>query len=164
MIEWTKSPVWLVQAFDAALPRGAGIERKTMFGYPAAFVRGNMATGLFREQLIVRLPEKRRGALLAEPGSAPFEPMPGRQMREYVVVSPTLVSDPHTLKHWIGEAAAYAASLPTRAKQTAKSPKKKTSANKTPKKKMATKKANKTSGKTKSGRKTKQPARARRRP
>jgi TfoX/Sxy family transcriptional regulator of competence genes len=126
MIEWTRSPVWLVQAFDAALPGDDSIERRQMFGYPAAFVRGNMATGLFREQLIVRLPEGRRAALLAEPGSAPFEPMPGRPMKEYVVVSPALVSDQRELKRWIGEAASYAASLPARARRAAKKTTKKT--------------------------------------
>jgi TfoX/Sxy family transcriptional regulator of competence genes len=120
MIEWTRSPVWLVQAFDAALPSDASIERRQMFGYPAAFVRGNMAAGLFREQLIVRLPERRRAELLAEPGSTPFEPMPGRPMKEYVVVSPALVSDSRELKRWIGEAATYAASLPARASRAAK--------------------------------------------
>ncbi|HET6145953.1 MAG TPA: TfoX/Sxy family protein [Polyangia bacterium] len=109
-----------MEAFDAALPREASIERRKMFGYPAAFVRGNMATGLFREQLIVRLPEERRMELLAEPGSTPFEPMPGRPMKEYVVVSPALVSDARTLRRWIREAAAYAASLPARAKKTAR--------------------------------------------
>ena len=119
MIEWTKSPVWLVEAFDAALPSDPDIERRQMFGYPAAFVGGNMATGLFKEQLIVRLPEERRATLLAEPGSAPFEPMPGRPMKEYVVVSPALVLDARELKRWIAEAAAYAASLPARARQTA---------------------------------------------
>ena len=92
MIEWTKSPVWLVEAFDAALPADASLERRQMFGYPAAFMGGNMATGLFKEQLIVRLPEDRRAELLAEPGSLPFEPMPGRQMKEYIVVSPALAT------------------------------------------------------------------------
>jgi TfoX/Sxy family transcriptional regulator of competence genes len=120
MIEWTKSPVWLVEAFDAALPDDVDVERRQMFGYPAAFVGGNMATGLFQEQLIVRLPEERRATLLAEPGSLPFEPMPGRAMKEYVVVSPALVSDARELKRWIAEAAAYAASLPARAARTAR--------------------------------------------
>jgi TfoX/Sxy family transcriptional regulator of competence genes len=120
MMEWTKSPVSLLQAFDEALPGGGKVERRKMFGYPAAFVGGNMATGLFQEHLIVRLPEKRRAALLAEPGSAPFEPMPGRPMKEYVVVSPAIVSDRRELQRWIGEALAYAASLPSRSKKTAK--------------------------------------------
>ena len=31
--------------------------RKKMFGYPAAFVGGNMATGLFADRWVVRLPD-----------------------------------------------------------------------------------------------------------
>lgn len=154
MIEWTKSPVWLVEAFDAALPDDVDVERRQMFGYPAAFVGGNMATGLFKEQLIVRLPEERRATLLAEPGSLTFEPMPGRAMKEYVVVSPALVSDARELKRWIAEAAAYAASLPARAARTAsksaKRAEKRTAKKQTPKSatKKGTKKATKSATKS----------------
>jgi len=159
MIEWTKSPVWLEQAFDAALPEDDSIERRQMFGYPAAFVGGNMATGLFGEQLIVRLSEERRAALLAEPGSAPFEPMPGRQMKEYVVVSPALVSDPDALKRWIGEAATYAASLPSRAKRAAEKAGKRTAKKKVAKKaaKKVAKQAAKKPVKAAAKRSTKKP-------
>jgi len=159
MIEWTKSPVWLEQAFDAALPEDDSIERRQMFGYPAAFVGGNMATGLFGEQLIVRLSEERRAALLAEPGSAPFEPMPGRQMKEYVVVSPALVSDPDALKRWIGEAATYAASLPSRAKRAAEKAGKRTARKKVAKQaaKKVAKQASKKPAKAAAKRPTKRP-------
>jgi TfoX/Sxy family transcriptional regulator of competence genes len=119
MMEWTKSPVALIQAFDAALPNKAAVERRKMFGYPAAFVGGNMATGLFQEHLIVRLPETRRAVLLGEPGSTRFEPMPGRPMKEYVVVSPAIVSDRRALQSWIGEALTYAGSLPPKSKKSA---------------------------------------------
>ena len=41
----------------SVLDRYPDAQRKQMFGYPAAFVGGNMATGLFAEQWVVRLPD-----------------------------------------------------------------------------------------------------------
>jgi TfoX/Sxy family transcriptional regulator of competence genes len=58
-----------------------------MFGGPAYFVNGNMFAGVLGEQLMVRLDADDRAELLdADPGAVPFEPMPGRPMREYVTL------------------------------------------------------------------------------
>ncbi len=38
--KWKKSSEELVERFKGALPKDAAIEPKSMFGYPAAFVRG----------------------------------------------------------------------------------------------------------------------------
>ena len=45
----------LVERFSAVLERHPEAVRKQMFGYPAAFMGGNMATGLFADRWIVRL-------------------------------------------------------------------------------------------------------------
>ena len=105
------SPPWLIQTFEEVFPGPPAVARK-MFGYPAAFVNGNMFSGLFQDQLILRLPEESRKELLAVPGAKPFEPMPGRAMREYVVAPPALFEDRKRLSSWVGKALAYGASLP----------------------------------------------------
>jgi hypothetical protein len=114
---WRKSPEDLAAIFRAALPAGPGVERRQMFGYPAAFVNGNMATGLHQEQVIVRLPAAERKVLLAKPGARTFEPMPGRPMVEYIVVPPNLVVKAAALRGWIVKAVAYARSLPPKIKK-----------------------------------------------
>jgi TfoX/Sxy family transcriptional regulator of competence genes len=114
---WRKSPEELAAIFRAALPAGPGVERRQMFGYPAAFVNGNMATGLHQEQVIVRLPAAERKVLLAKPGARTFEPMPGRPMVEYIVVPPNLVVKAAALRGWIVKAVAYARSLPPKIKK-----------------------------------------------
>jgi hypothetical protein len=43
--------------------------------------------------------------------------MPGRSMREYVVVVPALLKNRAELSRWVGRALAYAASLPVKAKK-----------------------------------------------
>jgi hypothetical protein len=88
------------------------LEQRTMFGYPAAFLAGNMTTCLHEERWIVRLPEEERAELLALPGAAPFEPMPGRPMREYVVLPHGVVADLGATAGWVERAIAYARTLP----------------------------------------------------
>lgn len=40
-----------------------------MFGYPAAFVNGNMAAGLHRDDLVLKLANKDRDALMTAGGA-----------------------------------------------------------------------------------------------
>ena len=63
-----------------------------MFGYPALFVGGNLATGLFAESWMVRLAPDDLATLLALPGAGPFTPMPGRTMKGYGTLPPDVVS------------------------------------------------------------------------
>jgi TfoX/Sxy family transcriptional regulator of competence genes len=113
---WTKSPPELVARFDAAIARRPGAERRLMFGFPAAFFGGNLATCLYQDTWAVRLPATDRAELVAMPEARPFEPARGRAMKEYVVLPPEVVADDATLDAWLGRAAAYAASLPAREK------------------------------------------------
>jgi hypothetical protein len=87
-----------------------------MFGYPAAFTNTQMFASLFQEHLIVRLSETDREVLIRT-GGQPFEPMPGRPMREYVVVPDGVRTSPSALQGWMAKAHAYAASLPPKKKR-----------------------------------------------
>ena len=122
-MEWRKSPPALIEAFDAALPQDPRAERRQMFGYPCAFVNGQMFAGLHQEHLIVRLDERSRAELLAMPGAEPFTPLPGRTMREYVVVPPRLVANGADLREWLDRAFAFALTLPIKtSRRAAKKP------------------------------------------
>ena len=108
---WRKPDPDLVDRFHAAAARVEGVELRKMFGFPAAFVGGNMAAGLHQDTMIVRLPETERAARLAA-GWSLFEPMPGRPMREYVALPADVTADADAARGWIERAAAYAATLP----------------------------------------------------
>ena len=43
-----------------------------------------------------------------------FEPMPGRPMKEYVVVPDAVVTNPAKLRAWVDQAYAYAKKLPAK--------------------------------------------------
>jgi len=77
------------------------IRIRPMFGNIAAFVNGNMFSGLFGSQVFVRLPEQERAELLAVEGAGPFEPMEGRRMKEYVSLPEAWRSEPDSARHWV---------------------------------------------------------------
>src|SRR5216110_404226 len=54
---WKKSPPELIAAFARVVPSGGGAERRPMFGYPAAFVNGNMFAGLHDDRVVLRRDE-----------------------------------------------------------------------------------------------------------
>jgi hypothetical protein len=101
--------VWL------ALLAGDG-DHKQMFGYPACVLRGNVFMSLHEDSLILRLADADRADFLSRYGSILFEPMPGRPMKEYVVVPPALVYD-DAVTEWVRKSRACAEQLPaTKAK------------------------------------------------
>jgi len=109
---WKKSPPELVAAFEALAARRPELIVRKMFGYPAGFVGGHMTTALHEDRWIVRLPPIERAELLATPGATPFEPMPGRPMKEYVVLPADLAADPAELDAWVDRAIAHVGTLP----------------------------------------------------
>ena len=111
-MNWRKSPEALVRTFDTLVPDDPDVERRKMFGYPAAFVGGNLFMSLFQDSFVLRLSDDDRRALLAYDGAAPFEPMPGRPMREYVTAPPAMVARPRTLAPWIRKALEQGRSVP----------------------------------------------------
>ncbi len=130
MPTWKKSSPALIAFFDKALPADPRVERRQMFGYPCAFVNGQLFTGLHQESMIVRLGEGERAELLKEKGATIFRPMPGRTMREYVALPPAMTAG--EAKAWVARGFAYAAALPAK-----KKPAKKAAAKKSPAKKTA---------------------------
>ncbi len=111
---WRKAPPELIETFNAVAP-GPPAEARKMFGYPACFVNGNMFAGLYQDRMILRLPEKQRDELI-KIGARPFEPVPGRFMREYVTVPTAILSNRAKLALWVMKSLSYGASLPPKSK------------------------------------------------
>jgi hypothetical protein len=108
-----KSSSEMIERFAAVMDRFPDVERRKMFGYPAAFVGGNMATGLFAESWVVRLGEPELSTAVGQ-GAVPFEPMPGRPMTGFVVVPPADVADDEAISGWVEKGLARAGSLPAK--------------------------------------------------
>jgi TfoX/Sxy family transcriptional regulator of competence genes len=118
---WRKPPQELVDYLDSVIPDGpAPVEFKPMFGGPCYWTGGNMFAAIHQENMIVRLSEDDRVALLKQPGAALFEPMEGRPMREYVVIPPQIVADREAVRSWLAKGLAFTASLPPKVKKPRK--------------------------------------------
>jgi TfoX/Sxy family transcriptional regulator of competence genes len=116
MPKWEPASDAWVSAFDKATADAAGVQRRKMFGYTAAFVNGKMAAGLHEVGLVLRLGAADREALLAK-GGKPFEPMPGRVMGDFVVAPAALADRPAELKRWLQRSYEHAESLPAKKKK-----------------------------------------------
>ena len=115
MPKWTKAPPELVARFAALTEGMRGAQTRKMFGYPAAFVQGHLFAGVFQDDVFVRLSADDHAQLLKIRGARPFEPMPGRAMRGYVVVPPPVLASTR-VRDWLDKAFAHAKSLPPKAR------------------------------------------------
>jgi hypothetical protein len=116
---WRKAPPDLVARFHEAVAGIEGVEVRMMFGYPAAFIGGNLTASLFRDSVTVRLPDDERAERIAD-GWSLFEPMPGRPMREYVTLPPEMAPDVGAIRQWAERAAAHVRTLPPKAPKRTK--------------------------------------------
>jgi TfoX/Sxy family transcriptional regulator of competence genes len=96
------------------LPGRKDVALRPMFGNLSAFVGGNMFMGVFGEDFLIRLPESDRAELLKVEGSAIFEPMKGRQMKEYVVVPRSWRRDPAKIRPWVARSLSWSSKLPAK--------------------------------------------------
>lgn len=115
MPKFTKPTAKTVDAFARAVDGLAGLDHRTMFGYPSVFLGGNMLASIFQDRIMVRLSEADRAAAL-DAGAKAFEPSPGRPMREYVELPPAVVGNAASLRGWIERGRDYVGTLPKKAK------------------------------------------------
>jgi TfoX/Sxy family transcriptional regulator of competence genes len=130
--KWKPAPALAADAFAAAAATLPGVEPRKMFGYACIFAGGRMVAGLHEAGLVLRLPAPDRARFLRLDGATPFEPMPGRVMREYVVAPPGLLTDRRRLRAWLARSLAYVTTLAPKTGARRKTPAKKTAAMRRP--------------------------------
>jgi TfoX/Sxy family transcriptional regulator of competence genes len=106
------------ERFSALVPDEPAITLKPMFGNLAAFVNGNMFSGLFGDGLFVRLPDGEAEAVIKKGGKW-FEPMAGHRMGGYVMVAGDWQKKPETVKPLIARALTLTRAMPAKAKKPA---------------------------------------------
>ena len=99
----------------AALPA----RKRLMFGTAAWFADSNaqMFAGVWGDRVNVRVGKDAVSELVDSGGADPFEPMPGRPMKEYVLLDAASVSDDAGLRSWIERGLEFAESLPPKRKR-----------------------------------------------
>jgi len=130
MKKWKPAPREAVTAFDTVTSALPEAEPRKMFGYSCVFAKGNMFAGLHEAGMVLRLADEQRAEFLRLKGAQHFEPLPGRVMREYVVVPRVLLNEPEQLREWVERSLSYVSSLPAKTKKGSGSRKKSKSAKK----------------------------------
>ena len=102
--------------FQSVLPNDQRIKIRPMFGNLSAFANGYMFTGVYGEDVFVRLSQENREELLKISGTSIFEPAKGRKMKDYVVFPKAWKGKPEMIRAWIEKALNYAGELPPKKK------------------------------------------------
>lgn len=123
MPSFAKAPPELVARFDELAALVPDATRRQMFGYPSCVLGGNMFMALHTDRMILRLSEPDRREITAKHKTTVVEPMPGRPMKEYMVIPPTLLASA-AIQNWVARAHNYAATLPAKKPKAAPKPKK----------------------------------------
>ncbi len=91
---------------DAAMAYGEGLATRLR-----DILSGNMAAGVYRDDLLVRTDPGQQDELLREPGTRPFD-VTGRPMKGWIVVDARLCAKDGDLRRWVSRGVAHARSLP----------------------------------------------------
>lgn len=95
-----------------------------MFGGLCFTLNGNMAVGVMKDDLLVRVPNDDFDKLLREPGARTFDFMPGRTPKGILMVGASAVSAKPKLQKWVARGVKLAESLPPKSKTKPRSKKK----------------------------------------
>ena len=116
-MDWKKPSEKLIKLLQQAADSRSEVEKRKMFGCPCYFVGGNMAFGVFADTLFFRLDEKDRKTLSRNIGK-PFEPQPGRTMKEYLQIPGENTIDGKLLNELITKSVLYTAGIPPKKKKS----------------------------------------------
>lgn len=110
-MKFKKTSRELIEFIDNAVTK-FNCEKKKMFGAVAFFVNGNMFTGAHQDEIFLRLSEKDKEKIMKEFDEVlPFEPMPGKQMKEYISIPENIFSDPEIFNEWLGKSYNFASTI-----------------------------------------------------
>lgn len=87
------------------------VTSKKMFGGVGFMLQGNMAVGIHKDALMVRIDPDEHEAVLTEPGVSEFGMARRAPMRGWIEVDAETIADDITLGRWIDRGMEFAASL-----------------------------------------------------
>lgn len=101
----------LAQRMREELDQLPNLSERQMFGGIGFMVNGNMACGVNKEEMIVRVGPENYDQALKKPHTRVFE-FTGRPMKGWVMIAPEGYESDEDLKYWIEQGVSFAQSLP----------------------------------------------------
>jgi TfoX/Sxy family transcriptional regulator of competence genes len=92
---------------------GTPFVEKKMFGGIGFLLNGNMACGVNKDNLIVRIDPEKQNTLLKKAHAKPFD-LTGKPMKGWLVVEADGVKTGRQLSSWVKEGVEFALTLPPR--------------------------------------------------
>jgi TfoX/Sxy family transcriptional regulator of competence genes len=90
---------------------GMPFVEKNMFGGVGFLLNGNMACGVNKDNLIVRVDPEKHTVLLKKPHAKPFD-LTGKPMKGWLIVEENGVKTDKQLSTWVKEGVGFALTLP----------------------------------------------------
>jgi TfoX/Sxy family transcriptional regulator of competence genes len=101
----------LAQRIREALAAERGVSEKRMFGGIAFLLNGNMAVGVVKDSLMVRVGPDNYETLVAESNAREMD-FTGKPMKGFVYVGAEGLATDADLARWVGYGLSFARSLP----------------------------------------------------
>jgi hypothetical protein len=101
----------LAQRIRELLGERPGLVEKRMFGGIGFILHGNMACGVHKDALIVRVGPQRYEEALGRPHTRQFD-ITGRPMKGWVMVGPDGTESDQDLQEWVQRGIDFAGTLP----------------------------------------------------
>jgi hypothetical protein len=95
------------------LAENPALVEKKMFGGVGYLLQGNMACGVNKDDLIVRIGPESYGQAVIRPHVRPFD-ITGRPMKGWILVSPAGYNADEDLSAWVEQGVSFALSLPAK--------------------------------------------------
>jgi TfoX/Sxy family transcriptional regulator of competence genes len=92
---------------------GVPFVEKKMFGGVGFLLNGNMACGVNKDNLIVRVDPEKHVTLLKKPHTKPFD-LTGKPMKGWLLVEANGVKTEKQLSAWVKEGVEFAGTLPAK--------------------------------------------------
>jgi TfoX/Sxy family transcriptional regulator of competence genes len=92
---------------------GIPFVEKKMFGGVGFLLNGNMACGVNKDDLVVRVHPERHSTLLEKPHAKPFD-LTGRPMKGWLLVEAGGCKTEKQLSAWVKEGTTFALTLPSK--------------------------------------------------
>ena len=92
---------------------GVPFVEKKMFGGVGFLLNGNMACGVNKDNLIVRVDPEKHATLLKKPHTKPFD-LTGKPMKGWLLVEANGVKTEKQLSAWVKEGVEFASTLPAK--------------------------------------------------
>jgi TfoX/Sxy family transcriptional regulator of competence genes len=87
------------------------VVEKKMFGGVGFLIGGNMAVGVNKENMVVRVNPEKQDELLKKPGAKIFD-ITGKPMKGWLIVEPEGCKTKKQLSAWVKEGIEFALTLP----------------------------------------------------